>query len=120
MNTYAGGMDYDLDDFVPFDAEANGAISVTNDLEAMVRIDFDDEGCMGGIFRQVHGSAEIEWPATEHAFVLEGSVSITYHSTGDTVDYARGDGWIIKKGERVTWNVTSPHFAKSFFNRPDG
>ncbi len=118
MTSYYGGMDFDLEDFLPFDAEANGAISVSNDLEAMVRVDYEGEGVVGGIFRQVHGSAEINWPATEHAFVLDGTVSITYHSTGDTVEYSRGDGWIIAKGERVTWNVTSPHFAKSFFNRP--
>ena len=113
--TYTEGMAYSLDDFVPFDTEANGAVSVSNDLEAMIRVDYEGEGAVGGIFTQKTGSAEIIWPGTEHAIVIEGQVSITYHATGETVDYGPGDGWTIQKDERVTWSVTSPRFAKSFF-----
>ena len=70
---------------------------------------------MGGLFRQVKGRAEIIWPATEHAFVLEGEVSIYYHEEQKTVVYGPGDGWLIKKGERVSWTVTSDTFMKSYF-----
>ena len=115
MISYSGGMEYDPDDFVAFDTQANGALSQSDDFEPRVRIDFDEDGLVGGIFTQLTGSAEIVWPATEHAFVIEGSVTITYHETGDTIEYMRGDGWIIRKGTRVTWDVTTPEFAKAFF-----
>ncbi|MDJ0926881.1 MAG: cupin domain-containing protein [Gammaproteobacteria bacterium] len=114
MVSYSAGQKFDLSEFIPFDTEANGALSVSNDLDARIRVDYQGEGIVAGVFTQQTGSAEIDWPATEHSFVLEGEVSISYHDSGETVTYGVGDGFIIKQHTRVTWNVTSPRFAKSF------
>lgn len=54
------------------------------------------------------------WPATEHGFVLEGEVTITNVTSGKSVTYGPGDGWIIKQGTHITWEVKSDRFAKSF------
>jgi len=115
MINYAPGMTVDPGRFQPYDPEAGGALETDGDLQTRVTVDFQSEISMGGVFRQVKGRAEIVWPATEHAFVIEGEVTIHYHAENETVTYRPGDGWLIKKGERVTWTVTTPTFMKSYF-----
>ena len=72
MLNYVPGMTLDPDRFQPYDPEAGGALETDGDLQTQVTVDFQNETSMGGIFRQVKGRAEIIWPATEHAFVIEG------------------------------------------------
>lgn len=115
MISYSRGMQPAEEKFVPYDAGEGGAIETSGDLRTEITVDIDDGTVMGGVFRQVKGRAEIIWPATEHAFVLEGEVSIYYHAENETVHYGVGDGWVIKKGERVTWEVTTATFSKSYF-----
>ena len=115
MITHTPGMTIPDSRFEPFDTTQGGAITMQHDMQPRLAVDFRSERAMGGIFRQTGGSAEIIWPATEHGFVIEGEVHIHYHRHGKTVVYRPGDGWIIEKGDRVTWNVVSPTFTKSFF-----
>ena len=115
MINYRPGMEMSHLDFQPYDTAEGGALETDGDLKTEISVDHHDETSMGGLFRQVKGRAEIAWPATEHAFVIEGEVSIHYHAEDKTEHYGPGDGWIIRKGERVSWSVTSDTFVKSFF-----
>lgn len=115
MLNYAPGMTVEPARFQPYDPVEGRALETDGDLQTQVTVDFQNEAAMGGVFRQVKGRAEIVWPATEHAFVIEGEVIIHYRAENKTVTYKPGDGWLIKKGERVTWTVTTPTFMKSYF-----
>ncbi|NKB35572.1 MAG: DUF861 domain-containing protein [Gammaproteobacteria bacterium] len=115
MINYSTGMTVAEERFQAYDTKEGGALETDGDLKTEITIDFENDKCLGGIFRQVKGKAEIVWPATEHAFVLEGEVTIHHHESGEKQTYKVGDGWIIDKGERVTWEVTTPTFRKSFF-----
>ncbi len=117
MQSYGPAPSIDPATLEPFDTTAGGATRVDGDIDARVRIDFAEGDLVGGLFVQKAGRAEIVWPATEHAFVLEGEVMIDYLDSGETVRYRPGDGWIIRKGERIVWTVTTPRFVKSFFLR---
>jgi uncharacterized cupin superfamily protein len=98
----------------PFDPAENGATDISNDLEAEFRIDLVMGPIVAGEFRQQPGSAVLEWPFTEHAFLFECSVEVTDLATGEKAAYGPGDGWIVKQGSRTLWNVLEP-IRKSFF-----
>ena len=115
MINYSPGMQVDPGRFQPYDAKDGGALETDGDLQTQITVDFQNGKAMGGVFIQVRGRAEIVWPATEHAFVLQGEVSIHYHASNETMTYKAGDGWVIDKGERVTWQVHTVTFMKSFF-----
>lgn len=119
MINYIPGMQVDEALLQDWDPAEGGALETDGDLKTRVTVDYQDERAMGGVFSQVKGRAEIIWPATEHAFVLEGEVTIHYHAENETHTYGPGEGWLIKKGERVTWTVTSDIFKKSYFLLPD-
>ncbi len=102
-----------------FDTSANGAIRVEG-AQPKERIDFASGGIIGGVFAQGPGKSEVIWPATEHGFVLEGEVTITDVSSGESVTYGPGDGWIIKQGTHILWEVKSERFVKSFLAVDDG
>ncbi len=112
---YTSATDVLEGDFVPYDAEAGGAISIEGDIDPEVRIDFENATAMGGVFRQRPGRVEIIWPCTEHAFVVVGAVSITYLDRDETIEYGPGQGWMHSKGERIIWQTSSDPFVKSFF-----
>ena len=115
MINYSPDMAIAENRFQAYDTKEGGALETDGDLKTEITVDIENDKCLGGVFRQVKGKAEIVWPATEHAFVLEGEVTIHYHENDETINYKVGDGWVIDKGERVTWEVTSPTFRKSFF-----
>ncbi len=115
ITNYSSGETIDPATLVPFDTRANGAIKVEGDIDAKMRIDFEGDTAIGGVFTQKQGKVEIVWPATEHAFVLEGEVTILNITSGESRTYRPGDGWVIKKGEHVSWEVRSDRFTKSFF-----
>jgi uncharacterized cupin superfamily protein len=98
----------------PFDPAENGATDISNDLGAEFRVDLVMGPVVAGEFRQQPGSAVLDWPFTEHAFLFEGRVEITDLATGQKAQYGPGDGWIVKQGSRTLWNVLEP-IRKSFF-----
>lgn len=113
--TYVQGAPIADEGFVAYDPVAGGAIDIEGDIDTQVRIDYESATATGGLFRQNPGKVEIIWPCTEHAFVLEGRVTITYQATGESVTYGPGQGWTHTKGERITWEVKNGRFVKSFF-----
>jgi uncharacterized cupin superfamily protein len=103
------------DGWVPYDASANGASNFDGDPQSEVRVDFAVGKILAAEYRQQPASFDINWQFTEHAFVLEGEVTITDLDTGKTVTYRPGDGWVIKAGSRTRWEVKKGDFRKSGF-----
>jgi len=115
MFDYRSAQRVKSNDWVPFDASANGASKFDGDPQCEVRIDLAVDKIMAGEYRQRAGSFDINWSFTEHSFVLEGEVTITDLATGKAVTYRPGEGWMIKAGSHTRWQVKQDGFRKSFF-----
>lgn len=114
MLTYHKNAAVDTSKWEPFDPTKNGATNISNDFQARWRPDMTMGKIVAGEYVQQPASAVITWPFTEHAFVIEGRVTITDLATGKEATYGPGDGWIIKQGSKTKWDVTQP-LRKSFF-----
>ena len=60
------------------------------------------------------GKFRMTYPFDEHATVVEGSVTLTDESTGIAQTYHVGDGWFVRKGTPILWEVTSDRFVKNY------
>ena len=95
--------------------EALGGKVLKGSPKISARIDFKEQGMMAGIFEATTGTAEIHFPFTEHATIIEGEVTIT-DASGQTQTYRPGDSYLIKQGQVVVWDVQCERVRKSFFN----
>jgi uncharacterized cupin superfamily protein len=68
-----------------------------------------------GYFAVGRGKFRMTYPYTEHAVVVEGSVTLTDERTGEAKTYGVGDAWFVEKGTPVLWEVTSDRFVKNYF-----
>ena len=113
MISYIQRMHISSDGFVEAHPGPLGGTVLEGDPELRIRIDFNTPQLTGGLFRQTSGKVRIVWPATEHSLVLEGEVNIV-DDQGRSVTFKPGDGFIIRKGDVVTWTVSTETFCKSF------
>lgn len=67
-----------------------------------------------GFFAVSKGKFRMTFPSTEHAIVLEGSVTLTEEATGVATTYSVGEGWFIEKGTTVLWDVHSDRVVKNY------
>lgn len=67
-----------------------------------------------GYFATVKGKFRMTYPFSEHAVVVEGSVTLTDERTGKAATYGPGDGWFVEKGTPVLWEIHSERFAKNY------
>ncbi len=95
--------------------EALGGKVLAGSPKISARVDFNEGGMTAGIFEATTGTAEIRFPFTEHATILEGEVAIT-DASGQAHTYRPGDSYLIKQGEVVVWDVKGERVRKSFFN----
>jgi uncharacterized cupin superfamily protein len=65
-------------------------------------------------FGVTRGKFRMTYPFDEHATVVEGSVTLTDESTGIAQTYHVGDGWFVRKGTPILWEVTSDRFVKNY------
>ena len=65
-------------------------------------------------FGVTRGKFRMTYPFDEHATVVEGSVTLTDESTGIAQTYHVGDGWFVRKGTPILWEVTSDRFVKIY------
>lgn len=65
-------------------------------------------------FGVTRGKFRMTYPFDEHATVVEGSVTLTDESTGIAQTYQVGDGWFVRKGTPILWEVTSDRFVKNY------
>lgn len=103
-------------------------IGKASDLGAITKNDKDDakvyEKKIGSIsnadssfavFRSEKGQYLVEYPFSEHAIVVEGSVMITDMNTGLRQQYSIGEGWVVEKGQKVTFEVGEEGFTKVYW-----
>lgn len=74
-----------------------------------------DSAVSCGYFAVTKGRFRMTYPFTEHAIVLEGSVTLTDETNGITTTYSAGEGWFVEKGTVVLWDVQSDRFVKNYF-----
>jgi uncharacterized cupin superfamily protein len=67
-----------------------------------------------GYFAVTRGKFRMNYPYTEHAVVVEGTVTLTDERTGKATTYGPGDAWFVEKGTPVLWEVTSDRFVKNY------
>ncbi|AEG48133.1 protein of unknown function DUF861 cupin_3 [Sphingobium chlorophenolicum L-1] len=67
-----------------------------------------------GFFAVTKGKFRMTYPFTEHAVVLEGSLTLTDEGTGVSTTYTAGEGWFVEKGAVILWDVHSDRFVKNY------
>jgi uncharacterized cupin superfamily protein len=93
-----------------------GAKVIDGSPEQSGRVDYGsmETPILSGVWECTQGSFEITYPWNEMATILEGSVTIT-DASGKSMNFGPGDSHFAVKGEKVTWNITSPKVRKCFF-----
>ncbi len=93
-----------------------GANVLEGDPKQSGRVDFGsmETPIISGVWECTQGKFQISYPWNEMATILEGSVTIT-DASGNAVTYNPGDSHFAVKGEKVTWNITTPKVRKCFF-----
>ena len=66
------------------------------------------------VFAVSRGRFRMIYPFTEHAVVVEGSVTLTNEDTGKSTTYGPGDAWFIERGTPILWQVNSERFVKNY------
>lgn len=95
--------------------EGLGGTVLSGDPHILARVDYQAGPATAGVFQATRGDVQLHFPFTEHATVMEGSVSLT-DSTGRTERLEPGDTYLIKQGSSILWQVAKSRVQKSFFN----
>ena len=95
--------------------ESLGGTVLSGDPKLSGRIDYQDGPATAGVFQATRGDAQIRFPFTEHATVIDGAVTLR-DEAGQTHRLDRGDSYLIKQDSSILWQVDRAHVQKSFFN----
>ena len=95
--------------------ESLGGTVLSGDPKLSGRIDYQDGPATAGVFQATRGDAQIRFPFTEHATVVEGAV-ILRDEAGQTHRLDPGDSYLIKQDSSIFWHVAKAYVQNSFFN----
>jgi uncharacterized cupin superfamily protein len=95
--------------------ESLGGTVLSGDPKLSGRIDYGDGAATAGVFQATRGDAQIRFPFTEHATIIEGAVTLT-DETAATHRLDPGDSYLIKQDSSILWQVAKSRVQKSFFN----
>jgi uncharacterized cupin superfamily protein len=95
--------------------ESLGGTIVSGDPKLSGRIDHHDGTAIAGVFQATRGDAQIRFPFTEHATIIEGAVGLT-DEAGRTHRLLPGDSYLITQDSSIVWHVAKSRVQKSFFN----
>jgi uncharacterized cupin superfamily protein len=95
--------------------ESLGGTVLCGDPKLSARIDHRDEVTTAGVFQATPGDAQIRFPFTEHATIIDGAVTLK-DERGQTHRLDPGDSYLVKQDSLLFWSVGSRHVQKSFFN----
>ncbi|MFT3770244.1 MAG: cupin domain-containing protein [Minicystis sp.] len=98
--------------------EGLGGTVLAGDPHISARVDYADNGLLGGVFQATSGKVLIHFPFTEHATILDGEVALT-DEDGNHAVLKPGDSYFIKQGSNIVWEVSGDRVQKSFFNRTE-
>ncbi|MCY0966317.1 cupin domain-containing protein [Parathalassolituus penaei] len=68
-----------------------------------------------GLFGSTEGIFRVNYPFSEHATLLSGSLTLKNETTGVEATFAPGDSWFIAKGEVIVFNVANA-FVKHYLS----
>lgn len=92
-----------------------GGVVLSGDPKISARMDYVNGPAAAGVFQATKGDILVKFPFTEHATVLNGSVTIT-DQTGKKHKFMPGDAYLIRQNTTVLWQVGGGKVQKSFFN----
>lgn len=95
--------------------EGLGGTVLYGDPKISARIDYQSGPATAGVFQATRGDVRVHFPFTEHATVIEGSVSLT-DSTGRSERLEPGDTYLITQDSSILWQVSKSRVQKSFLN----
>jgi uncharacterized cupin superfamily protein len=96
--------------------EGLGATAVSGHPRLSARIDYVDGTLTAGVLQATRGVLRLHFPATEHATILVGSVTLTDPS-GQRAVLHPGDSYLINQGTDILWEVSGPRVQRSFLSR---
>ena len=116
MVVYSPKKKVDLSTLVSLGSpEALGGQVLSGNPQLFGRIDFAAGNMRGGLFMATTGLIRVTFPFTEHATIIEGSVTLT-DELGRRHTFKVGDSYLIRQGSVILWDVKGSHVIKSFFN----
>lgn len=95
--------------------EGLGGTVVDGDPAISARIDLARDGLVGGVFQATRGEVLIDFPFTEHATIARGVVTLT-DENGCAHTLEPGDGYLVRRGSQIGWDVDPRRVQKSFLN----
>ena len=117
MVVYRAGQKVPQSDLVDLGPPANlGGTVLEGDPRISARVDYAEGTRSAGVFQATRGKAQIEFPFTEHAAILDGEVELT-DQWGNHARLGAGDGYLIAQGSVILWEVRGQAVQKTFFNR---
>jgi uncharacterized cupin superfamily protein len=69
-----------------------------------------------GIFKCTKGVFSMQYPFTEHATILQGSLKLKNLETGEEETFGPGDSWFVAQGSKIEWHVLSDYFVKHYLS----
>lgn len=116
MVVYRGGDDIPQSQLTDLGSpESLGGTVLSGDPKLSGRIDYQNAPGTAGVFQATRGDAQIRFPFTEHATVIDGAVTLR-DEAGQTHRLDPGDSYLIMQGSSILWAVDKAHVQKSFFN----
>lgn len=117
MIVYSAGEAVDAEDLAPLGPPAAlGGTVLDGDPQLSARIDLADGPLLAGVFQATTGTVLIDFPFTEHATILAGTVALS-DEYGNHSLLKPGDSYLITQGSKIVWEVSGARVQKSFFNR---
>lgn len=95
--------------------ESLGGTVLSGDPKLSARVDYRDGAGTAGVFQATRGDAQIRFPFTEHATLIDGALTVADES-GRRHHLEPGDSYLISQDSCVFWQVSGSRVQKSFFN----
>lgn len=70
----------------------------------------------GAYFGVAKSKFRMTYPFTEQATIVTGTLTLTNEETGEIFHFKEGDNFIVKKGTKVLWDITSDFFVKHYLS----
>ena len=95
-----------------------GSTVIEGDPQASIAmLDGSSEDAVAyGIFKCTKGVFSMQYPFTEHATILQGSLKLKNLETGEEETFGPGDSWFVAQGSKIEWHVLSDYFVKHYLS----
>ena len=99
-------------------AEEWGVTVFSGDPNPHARLDYTDNGALGGVFQLDRNVSLVDFPFTvEHATVTVNEARMT-DEFGNSHLFGPGDTYLTTRGSDILWEQQDSYMQKAFFNDP--